>query len=96
MTRAQLAKAISQAVGIDKFEVDAILLASHEIIKREVTAGRKVDLRGFGTFRPRLHKGHQGRDFKNDKVFMIEDKIAVQFKPSKKYFRERVNEGTLH
>ncbi len=50
-------------------------------IKSELTAGRKVQLLGFGTFYTRVHKGGRGFNFKTKKPVEYKAVRIPAFRP---------------
>ncbi len=50
MTKAELAKKVSEKTGLRKYEVSEIIDALLETIKESLEEGEPIYLRGFGTF----------------------------------------------
>lgn len=50
----------------------------------ELLDGNNIELRGFGTFKPGIRKGREGRDPRNGNPVVYPDKRIVKFKWSLK------------
>lgn len=61
-----------------------VLWAFLEGITQALLEGKRVELRGFGSFTPRTRKAKKGFDIRRKKTVMIEEKRYVSFKPGKR------------
>ncbi|HIW36579.1 MAG TPA: HU family DNA-binding protein [Candidatus Treponema faecavium] len=59
VTKYDLVEAVYQTTQYEKKAVQDIFEALFEQMKKCLTAGSTIELRGFGTFEPRLRKGRQ-------------------------------------
>jgi nucleoid DNA-binding protein len=60
--------------------VEAVLAAALDEFQAAFEAGRRVELRGFGVFTPRLTKARVGRDPKHpERTFFIAPFVRVNF-----------------
>ena len=57
MTKAELIKGIMQRAGLKRKEAEQFVNALTETITKELTAGNKVMIYGFGTFEVKERKG---------------------------------------
>ena len=62
MTRADLAGAVYQAIGIPLKGSDIVVCAIFDSIVRALRSGDKVEIRGFGSFQTRQRRGRIGRN----------------------------------
>lgn len=67
--------------------IDAVL----DAISKALTAGQRVELRGFGAFKLTHRPAREGRDPRNGKPVQIEQKRQVLFRCGKS-LRGRLNE----
>lgn len=82
MTRAEL----SSRVGID----DGRLKLVFETIKKEVAAGNKVDIAGFGSFQAVERAARTARNPQTGETIQVAAKKAIKFKVSKT-FKDALN-----
>jgi integration host factor subunit alpha len=93
VTRADLAQAVAQAVGLPKYE--AITLAEQVLteICDTLERGENVKLSGFGNFTVRNKAERTGRNPKTGVEVPIEPRRVVTFTPSEK-LKDFVNGST--
>jgi integration host factor subunit alpha len=94
VTRADLAQAVAQAVGLSKHE--AITLSEQVLteICDTLERGENVKLSGFGNFVVREKRERVGRNPKTGVKVPIEPRRVVSFTPSNK-LKDHVNSSTL-
>ncbi len=94
VTRADLAVAVAQAVGLSKHE--AITLSEQVLteICDTLERGENVKLSGFGNFVVREKRERVGRNPKTGVEVPIEPRRVVSFTPSNK-LKDHVNSSTL-
>lgn len=81
LTKDQLVNAVAEKADKPVSEVHAILQGVVETIQEALVAGRKVELRNFGIFRPVVRKARKGRDPRDpSRVYDVPAKCAVKFK----------------
>ena len=83
MTRADLAGAVYQAIGIPLKESDIIVCAIFDSIVRALRSGDKVEIRGFGSFQTRQRRGRIGRNPRSGAKVEVPPKRIPFFKTSK-------------
>ena len=78
---------------------DLPLHVAHEVVeiifremREELDADRRVELRGFGTFRSKVYEPYTGRNPKTGESVAVPGKRLVLFKMGKKLI-ERINNG---
>ena len=55
-----------------------------EEISAALEKGRRVELRGFGSFSVKMREAHEGRDPRNGKRVAVESKLFPAFKSARK------------
>lgn len=94
-TRRDLARALKEKVGGTIGDNDHWISSLLEIIAVKVTAGERIELRGFGTFEAREIKAHTtvlpatGEEMKNPTSYTIDFRPAKGFKDKLKAKREK-------
>lgn len=92
ITRRDLAKALKERVGETIQDHEKTISNLLEIISEEVAAGKRVQLRRFGTFESRQIKAHKTINPVTTKKMKIPKSYTVDFRPSealKKTLREQ-------
>ena len=85
-TRRDLARALKEKAGGTIGDNDLWISSLLEIVIDKVTAGSRVELRGFGTFESREIRAHEtvlpatGQVMKNQKSYTIDFRPAKAFK----------------
>ena len=92
MTKAQIVDRIATATGLTKIETEAVVDGFMLTVIEAVAAGELVELRGFGTFRPRLREARTARNPQTDEVVEVPRQFVPVFKPATE-FRRSVNEA---
>lgn len=93
MRKADLIKEVVLITGIETADITAVVEATLHAIKVNVKKGKRIDIRGFGCFYPKLHKAKKGRrplngcGLRKSEVIHVPERIKPAFKPSKKYFQ---------
>ena len=90
VTRADLANAIYQQIGLSRADSNQIVESIIKHILSALLKGDKVKMAGFGTFEVRKNKPRMGRNPKSGKLVPIDARNVLVFKPSNK-FKKRVN-----
>ncbi len=83
MTKQQLVEMISTQTERTKTEVETILDTILNEVSKALTAGERVDLRGFGSFTVKERKARPGRNPITGETITIAAKKAAIFKPGK-------------
>jgi len=93
MTKAEIISSISNKIGIEKIDVQAVIEAFMSEVKNSVSSEEDVYLRGFGSFKIKQRAEKTGRNIsKNTTIIIPAHKVPV-FKPSKA-FANQVKEKT--
>lgn len=92
MTKAQIVDRIATATGLTKLETEAVVDGFMLTVMEAVEDGELVELRGFGTFRPRLRKARKARNPQTDEPVDVPRQYVPVFKPAAE-FKRAVNEA---
>ncbi len=94
MTKAQLVDRIATATGLTKVETEAVVDGFMLTVIEAVSDGELVELRGFGTFRPRERAPRTARNPQTDEPVAVPRRYVPVFKPAAE-FRRTVNEARI-
>lgn len=94
MTKAQIVDRIASATGLTKLETEAVVDGFMHTVIEGVKAGDLVELRGFGTFRPRERQARMARNPKTDEPVPVPRHYVPVFKPAAE-FRRVVNAARI-
>ena len=82
MTKADLINEIAIQTGYDKTTIGIVVESMMATVKKNVSAGENVYLRGFGTFTTKTRRAKVARNIStNSSVHVPEHEIAI-FKPA--------------
>ncbi len=90
MTKADLIDEVAKNSDLSKKDAEAIVQAVLDSIVESLKGGRKVELRGFGSFRLRERSSREGRNPKTGEKVFVPAKKVPYFKPGKD-LRELIN-----
>ena len=90
MTKSQLVTLIAQQIKLTRKDADAAVDAVFNSIASSLEAGRRVELRGFGSFGLKERRERTGRNPKTGESVAVEAKRVVFFKTGQA-LRERVD-----
>ena len=85
MTKADIVSNISEAKGVEKAEVQAVVEAFMEEVKNSLENGKNVYLRGFGSFIIKRRAEKTGRNISKNTTIKIPAHNIPAFKPSKMF-----------
>ena len=88
MTKAEIVSDIATKTGIEKPAVAATVEAIMETIKKSMTNGENVYLRGFGTFLLKKRAEKTGRNISKNTTVKIPAHMIPAFKPAKEFVTE--------
>lgn len=94
MTKADLVSNISENLGMEKNEVQAVIESFMEEVKNSLISGDNVYLRGFGSFIIKTRAEKTGRNISKNTTIRIPAHNIPAFKPAK-VFLEGVKENVL-
>src|SRR3974377_865253 len=83
MTKADLIEEVARVVEMTRKEAEVIVDAIFDSIVKSLRGGDKIEIRGFGSFRPRPRPPRVGRNPKTGTRVEVPAKKIPYFKPSK-------------
>lgn len=93
MTRSELVNALAARQGhLPVTDVDLAVRALLETMAEALASGRRIEIRGFGSFAPRYRPPRLARNPKSGAVVPVAEKHVPHFKPGKD-LRDRVQSG---
>lgn len=92
LTKAEIADAINEQVGLNKRESKDLIDAFFDLIRTSVMAGESVKISGFGNFQVRTKAARPGRNPRTGEEIPIASRRVVTFSASQK-LRERLTEA---
>lgn len=88
MTKADIVSDISEKTGVEKVIVQATVEAFMNSIKKSLSDGENVYLRGFGSFIVKKRAEKTGRNISKNTTIVIPAHNIPAFKPSKTFVAE--------
>ena len=89
MRKADIVDIVAKEVGLTKFETEAVIDGFIKTVINVITEGKHIEIRGFGTFKPKLKKARVGRNPKTGERV----EIPEHYEPSKKFKEVFANEN---
>jgi len=83
VTKAELIDAVTEATELKKKDVTAVVEAVFEAMTAQLKKHQKVQIVGFGTFKPRRRKARLGRDPRTQQAVPIPASWSLSFRPGK-------------
>jgi DNA-binding protein HU-beta len=84
VTKSELVAVVATRTGVSKVTVENVLYQALGTSSKELRAGRKVTLTGFGVFCVTVRKAHVGVNPKTRETVEVPEKRAVAFRASGK------------
>jgi DNA-binding protein HU-beta len=91
MTKAEIVASISERIGVEKIDVQAVVEAFMKEVKDSLSNDENVYLRGFGSFIVKERAEKTGRNISKNTTIIIPAHNIPAFKPAK-VFIEQVKE----
>ena len=91
MTKAEIVAGISEETGLEKSEALRAVEAFMQSIKRSLSEGQNVYLRGFGSFVVKERAQKTGRNISKNTTIIIPAHNIPSFKPAKIFVDEVKN-----
>jgi integration host factor subunit beta len=92
LTKANLVEEVARVTQLTKKQAEVIVNLVFQTIVDSLRAGRKIELRGFGSFRIRNRGARIGRNPKTGERVEVPPKRIPYFKPGKE-LKEQLNQG---
>lgn len=83
LTKADLIQQISEAIGLQRIETEAVLNAFIYFINDALKKGNEVEIRGLGSFRIIEREPRLARNPKTGEKIQLPKRRSPQFRPSK-------------
>jgi len=83
LTRSDLINFLARKTGLTRVETGTIVDGLLGTIQEVLTMGKKVELRGFGTFLVRVRQPREARNPATQETVMLDRRSVPVFKPSK-------------
>ncbi len=90
MTRNELADAVAKREDLTRVDARKAVIQVLERLATALCEGRRVEVRGLGTLRPRYYAGYIGRDPRNGDPVEIPPKVLPVFRPGRELL-QRLN-----
>ena len=94
MTKADIVNEVSSATGLTKVESQAALEGVIQSIIVSLQNGKRVDIRGFGSFNVKQRKAREARNPATNEVVSLKQRYVPIFKASK-LLKKNVNQSLL-
>ena len=83
LTRSDLVNFLARKTGLTRVETKTVVDGLLGTIQEVLTMGKKVELRGFGTFLVRVRQPREARNPATQETVMLGRRSVPVFKPSK-------------
>jgi len=90
LTKAELVEEVAKATQVTKKQAEEIVNTVFQTIVESLRSGKKIELRGFGSFRIRSRGARIGRNPKTGERVEVPPKRIPYFKPGKE-LKEQLN-----
>ena len=90
MNRTELIAAVAEAADLSKKDAEKALKAFTDVVEKELKAGSKVQIVGFGTFEVSERAAREGRNPQTGETMTIEASRSPKFKAGKA-FKDAIN-----
>ena len=90
MNKSELIEQVSERAAITKKQAEALVNAMFDTITKGLVEGKRVEIRGFGSFRSKSYKAYTGRNPRTGEPIEVPSKRLPTFKAGKE-LRERVD-----
>lgn len=90
--RDYLTKKVSEKTGLNAIDTKLIIASFLDAVKKELSEGKKVELRGFGRFFVKESKARIARNPRNGLTVKVDKRFKPTFKVSDKIV-EKLNES---
>jgi len=87
-----LTKRVSEKTGLNTLDTKLVIASFLDAVKRELSEGKKIELRGFGRFFVKESKPRMARNPRNGLEVNVGKKFKPAFKVSDKIIN-KLNEG---
>ena len=92
MNKSELVEQVSERAAITKKQAESLVNAMFDTITKGLVEGKRVEIRGFGSFRSKSYKSYTGRNPRTGEPIEVPSKRLPTFKAGKE-LRERLPTG---
>ena len=90
MNKSELVELVSERATVTKKQAEALVNAMFNTITKGLVEGKRVEIRGFGSFRSKSYKAYIGRNPRTGEPIEVPSKRLPTFKAGKE-LREQVD-----
>ena len=90
MNKSELVEKLGEKSGIGSIQAEDIVNLIIEQMRLALTSGKRIEIRGFGSFTVKDYESYQGRNPKTGEKIWVSPKRLPTFKVGKE-LRERLN-----
>jgi DNA-binding protein HU-beta len=95
LTKSQTIQFLAHQTGLTRLETEAVVDGLLGVVQEVLSRGKKVELRGFGTFSVRTRQPREARNPATQETVMLERRSVPVFRPSKT-LRAEVDQALEH
>ncbi len=92
MTKTKLIQRLSERANIPRQTAEHVVNTIFDAMRQALKEGRRIEIRGFGTFKVRHYAAFQGRNPRTRAIIHVGSKVLPVFRAGKE-IRERLNQG---
>ncbi len=85
MTKAEVIAEIAEKTGVDKSDVSSTVEAFFSVVKKSMSEGNNVYIRGFGSFINKKRAKKVARNISKNTAIIIDEHFVPAFKPAKEF-----------
>jgi DNA-binding protein HU-beta len=85
MTKAEIIQEISLKTGVEKNQVQEVVESFFKVVRNNMTEGRNVYFRGFGSFIIKRRAKKIARNISQNSAMVIDEHFIPSFKPDKTF-----------
>lgn len=90
MTKSSLIDAVAADADLPRKRARQVINTIFDTMTNALAEGKRIEMRGFGTFAVRVYDGYTGRNPRTSVPVEVDPKRSVHFKVGKE-LRERIN-----
>ncbi len=83
LTKSETVSYLAHKTGLTRIETETVVDGLLGIVQEVLSLGKKVELRGFGTFSVRIRQPREARNPATQETVMLDRRFVPVFKPSK-------------
>ena len=91
MTKTMLIQRLAQRANVSRQTAEYVVNTMFDAMRQALKEGRRIEIRGFGSFQVRHYDAFQGRNPRTMDIIQIPSKVLPVFRAGKE-IRERLNQ----